>query len=277
MILLFILWTGFWNHSGQLFAQKSPVKYFGGAYQTYTLKAEGVKFKVFDLNVSNRRVKAQYFGQAAKKRYDAWRKRGRKRILCCFSVGFVKDYEHNTPLGLCADDGRVLNRALEPSMDGLVTVRPGGKPSAFDIGQDQWNGRYTLRSTSERVAFLKVIEQKGLSLFQTQLLYSYADSLKMSPNAKGKKASRRLLAICMDATGREHHLVLNVISSARLYEAAVAAIIALKEKGFWVRYLLNQDTGSRDIMDAFDDQKKRIYSAPVPMSEATQLLVYYYE
>ena len=91
----------------------------------------------------------------------------------------------------------------------------------------------------------------------------------------GKRASRRFLAVCEDRSGQVHHLVLNLVASTHLNDAAQKALHALQSRGFTVHYLLNQDTGSRNIMAAFEEGGKELYAAPVKLAEATQLLVYY--
>lgn len=264
--------------SSELKAQKRPTIYYSGAYQVYSLKKQGMHFKMFDFKVSNSAVKAIYFGKNGKQRYDNWVRQSRKRVLCYFAVGFAKDFENgNPPLGLCVDQGYILNRSLDSKMDGLVSISADGKLSAIDVDSERVYGQYNLRNSSEKAAYLSKISRSKTSIFQTQLMYTSSVGKKVGELKYGKRASRRFLAICKDQSGNIHHIIVDLIESVHLNHAALKARLALEEEGYEVQYLLNQDTGARNIMMAFDTRGKRTYSAPVDISKATQLLVYYWD
>jgi len=258
-----------------LSAQKKPIEYYGGAYQVYTLKEEGLTFKIFDMNISRGNFKVAYFGQNGAANYKSW-KRGHSRVLCYFAVGFAQDWAPDQPpLGLSVQQGRILNRNMEADMDGLVSLTRQGTLKAVNISAEKAEGRYDLTQSSDRSRYLRTVGSSGSSIFQTQLMYTAQQGSMMGDLKYGQKSSRRFLAICTDKRGQTHHLVMDVLSRTHLNNAAAKAIVALKEKGFTVQYLLNQDTGGRNIMEAFNDRGDRIYLAPVDISKATQLLVYY--
>lgn len=264
-----------WSTMGH--TQKRPIQYHGGAYQVYTLKENGMQFKLFDFAIGNTGVRAMYFGKNGKRGYDTWRRQTRPSIMCYLAVGFSKEFEQNQPpLGLCIDQGNTLNRALDPVMDGLVSISRDGHLSAIDIDREQAQGRYNLRNARDKANFLSRISQNKSSVFQTQLMYSASEGSKMGELKHGKRASRRFLAICRDQQGQMHHIIVDLVASVHLNHAASNALAALQKKGYEVEYLLNQDTGARNIMTAYDQRGKKIYSAPVDISKATQLLVYYW-
>ncbi len=260
-----------------LTGQQKPNQYLNGIYQEYYLKSDGIKFKVFDFVTSQRSLKTVYFGNEGKEKYKNWKKRNRGlQVLCFFAVGFSKDLEdNNTPIGLCLENGKILNRTLEKGMDGIVIIDKRGNLTALDIDHERFDGRYALRKASDKSYFINYASRNRLSVFQTQLLYSEVGGSKIGPLKYGKKAARRFLAICKDRAGQEHQIVLNLPVSTHLNRAAQAAVNALQDKGYDIQYLLNQDTGSRNILTAYDEDEKELYSAPVDLKNATQLLVYY--
>jgi hypothetical protein len=278
MALVFLC---FWLASADnlLQAQKKVDEFLGGAYKMYSIKQGKYKFRVLDLDMSSsQRIKARYFSTNAKKDYKSWKKYSRKDVICYFAVGFSNDLEGtNAPLGLCVDNGSISNRNMDAEMDGLILVDQYGNLAAADLEHQRIDG-YNLRRASEKTSFLRSYLRSNGSAFQTQLLYSAVAGDLMGSFDYGKKASRRFLAICKDRRGRLHHLVIDLIESAYLNDAARHALTAIKSLyfGYEVEYLLNQDTGARNIMTAFDEKGRKIYSSPVEIADATQLLVYYY-
>jgi hypothetical protein len=271
------LWLAVLLGSGsQAIAQKRAASYHGGAMQVYSLQAEGARFQVCDLDLSRGSVRAVYFGQQGGAQYQAWQKRHRSQVLCYLAVGFAQDWAPDQPpLGLAVERGAPLNRALDAQMDGLVLVDERGALTALDLNAERVAGQYSLRRRGDQEAFLRSMRREQASAFQTQLMYSHALGAQMGEDRYGKKAARRFLAICQDQQGHTHHLVMDLNQAKPLNLAAKQALAALQKRGYQVRYLLNQDTGSRNIMAAFDERQKRLYAAPVVLDRATQLLVYY--
>lgn len=257
-------------------AQRRPERYFGGQYEVYTLKQEGLKFKIFDFNISRLNLKVAYFGQGAGQKYESWKQRYQHQVLCYFAVGFAQEYESDgLPLGLSVESGDVVNRSLDPEMDGILEISRYGVLSALDIEEEAARRRYQLRTLSHRGVYLSAVSREGSSVCQSQLLYSHSHGSRMGPIKYGNRASRRFLALANDQAGNQHYLVVDLVESAHLNEAGQKALEALQTAGYSVQYLFNHDTGSRNIMNAFDDEQNRLYAAPVASSEATQLLVFY--
>lgn len=257
-------------------AQRRPERYFNGGYEVYTLKQDGLKFKIFDFNTSRLNLKVVYFGQGAGQKYESWQQHNNHQVLCYFAVGFAQQYEtEGLPLGLSVESGSVVNRSLDSEMDGILEVSRYGALSALDIEEEAARRRYQLRTLSHRGSYVSAVSREGGSVCQSQLLYSHAHGSRMGPTTYGNRASRRFLALATDQSGNQHYLVVDLVESAHLNDAGQKALDALILQGYSVQYLFNHDTGSRNIMNAFDDQQNRLYAAPVDYSEATQLLVFY--
>lgn len=256
--------------------QSRAASYHDGLMTEYSLKENGCRFLVHDLDLSSGRVRAAYFAKEGEARYQAWQDRYDRRVLCYFAVGFAKEWEQDQPpLGLAVEGGTPVNRALDTDMDGLVLIDGQGQVSALHLDQDAAEGTYYLRRSGQKEAFLRAMRRSRGSAFQTQLMYSRAAGELMGEDKHGKRAARRFLAICKDRRGQVHHLIMDLNKAKHLNLAAKAALQALRNHGYQVEYLLNQDTGSRNIMAAFDERGRRLYASPVLLAKATQLVVYY--
>lgn len=261
---------------GDLQAQRRPERYFDGQYQVFSLKQDGLKFKVFDFDASRLDIKVAYFGSTAGEKYEEWQRRNRAQVLCFFAAGFAQQYENGgTPLGLSIESGQILNRTLDAEMDGLLEISRSGQLSALDIEEEAARRRYQLRSIAQRGTYVSTVIRERSSVCQSQLLYSASHGSRMGPERYGKRASRRFLVIATDRNRHRHYLIVDLVESAFLNEAAQKALAGLQAEGYTVEYLFNHDTGSRNIMNAFDDQQNRLYAGPIDYTEATQLLVFY--
>jgi len=254
-------------------AQKKSVQSHGRGYESYIVKASGISFQAFDYDLSRQPLRACYFGTDAKSKYDAWKKHYKRRILCYFAVGFAE--QNDRPLGISAENGTSLNRNWEQSMDGLIQVDAYGKLTFADLERERVAQRYDLKSASDRSRFMRQLPRSRGSIFQTQLMYSHLDGRKMGPEKYGERASRRFMAVCRDKGGHVHYIILEQPKSMHLNKAAVGAIACLSSVGYEILYLFNHDTGSRNVMQAFDQKGKRLYRSPMELSKATQLLVFY--
>ena len=257
-------------------AQEALETYHRGQLRVYVLQAGGLTFKCAELPTFPGRAKAGYFAQNGGAAFEAWDRSHRYPVLGYLAVGFTRDWETDLPpLGLSLQAGRIVNRQLDPEMDGLVWIDRQGRLQALDLEAERFEGRYDLRKKAELAAFLRLAREEHLSCFQTQLLYSAAGGEHMGPRKYGKRSPRRFLAICLDAQGRERQLILDLAAARHLNDAGRKALQALQQAGWQVQYLLNQDTGSRDIFALRDERNRYFHQAPVDREHATQLLLYY--
>jgi hypothetical protein len=92
--------------------------------------------------------------------------------------------------------------------------------------------------------------------------------------AKNTQRERRLLALGSNVNGQVFHLIVNVKEPISLAMITEKVFDILKHRQYKVEGILNLDVGSYDIMEVFDLKGKRVLKAPVPISNATNLLFY---
>ena len=270
LTMCWLLWT---TVSGMM-AQDQLESYHRGSMKSYLLRDKGFVFKCFEISPEHG-VHTVYFSRNGGERFEEWERRSRNNVMCYLAVGFTQDWATDQPpLGLSLENGRPINRNLDPDMDGLVILDRNGIREVADLSAGG-GFRFDLHSGRGRTAFLQEAQRRNYSCFQTQLMYSHSSGRLMGESKEGKRASRRFLAICRDRSGREHHLVMDLARARHLNESAEKALELLRAQGWEVRYLLNQDTGSRNIMVAFDDRGRPFYQAPIDREYATQLLIYF--
>ncbi|MEM6263134.1 MAG: hypothetical protein AAGI38_11545 [Bacteroidota bacterium] len=259
--------------------------YLGGVYQRTDVRFDESKFTLYQFSRKKGKVKAKYFAQNANREFQRWKQR--KNILFYCSGAFSENWSSSSPpLGICVDNGVIVNRKIDNEMDGLVIVYNGGAQqggiAVINLEKEKVNvtqgGKYTfdLRSYKDRTSFLNWARDQGATVFQTQLMYtkSYGYAFPKDKMTHGKKAERRFLAICKKGN-TVVHLVINFPESSYLNAAADKVVRYLKKQRFEVFGLFNLDTGGKDIMKAYDGQGHGIDSGSTSLNQATNLLVYY--
>lgn len=263
--------------------------YLKGSYVRSTVNYDGSTMIVSTFSrkkTSKGKVKAKYFAQNANRQFANWR--NDKRILYYCSGAFSESWNSNSPpLGICVDNGRIVNRNIDESMDGLVIVYNGGAQAGgiavINLDKEKVNvnqgGRasYDLRDYSDRNAFLNWAASQDATVFQTQLMYSksYGRGFSRSNLTYGEQAERRFLAICMKR-GVVYHIVIDHPESDYLNRAAERVIDYLRdEEGYELFGFFNLDTGGKNVMRAYDDRDREVDNGPTEVNEATNLLVYY--
>ena len=283
-LLLFSLLAGLlWP--GLLPAQS----FLKGSYERSQVEYEGAPLQVCTFSrkkTSKGTIKAKYFAKNANQQFAAWK--GNRRILLYCSGAFSESWDSDSPpLGICVDNGRIVNRNIDQTMDGLVIVYNGGgqaggiavvnldkEPVTVSQGG---KAEYNLRDASDRVHFLRWASDQQATVFQTQLMYtkSYGRGFDLRKLTYGKAAERRFLAICMKK-GVVYHLVIDHPESDYLNRAAERVIRYLVDnEGYELYGLFNLDTGGKNILRVYDDEGDVLAKGSESVSDATNLLVYY--
>jgi hypothetical protein len=267
------------------------VSYLKDAYVRTTLDYQGSELVVSTFSrkkTSKGKIKAKYFAQQANQQFAQWKVD--KHILYYCSGAFSESWDTNSPpLGICVDNGKIVNRNIDESMDGLVIVYNGGAQAGgiavINLDKEQVNvnqggtASYDLRNVAERNAFLRWASAQSATVFQTQLMYSKSYDRGYSPSnlTHGETAERRFLAICMKE-GVVYHLVIEHPESDYLNRAAERVIhYLLDAKGYLLFGLFNLDTGGKNVMRAYDEDGQALDNGPKDVREATNLLIYYVE
>ncbi|GAB3959431.1 hypothetical protein GCM10028805_55540 [Spirosoma harenae] len=255
--------------------------YFSGAYTVKKRTSGGSTFILFDFNRENNAVKAKYFARNAYSQYTNW-KAGKEILLVtagAYSDGWTS---YASPVGLCVDNGTIVTRTPNDDMDGMVIVYNGGGQEGgvavvdMDVnpvraGSVSYNPR---TNSTDRVNFLNWGQQNGLTLFQTHLVYSSDRSTNFANMYYGNKRERRFLAVCKRG-GIVHHVIVDAPDPLELNVSASNAKTVLESEGFLVSYIMNLDTGAKNILYGYESYLKDYKPSTAKIEEATNLIVYY--
>ncbi|GAA4318780.1 hypothetical protein [Flaviaesturariibacter amylovorans] len=260
--------------------------YFDGHFRKKSYMNNNHRYVLFDFKIGDGRVKTKFFAQNAYARYQEWKKN--REVLLVTVGAFSDSWEMDArPVGMCIDEGTVVSRVADPRMDGIVLMYPTGETTIADLGARSVYirtdaGKEVLsprESSVDRVRLLDWAEKNRVTLFQTQLLFSsFRPAAKPDLNY-GEKRERRFLALCTKG-GSEHQVVVDAPSDLTLNLSAAYAKEILEHDGFRVSFLLNMETGGRNILHAYNgaylqDLQPNASNAEARIERSTNLLVFY--
>lgn len=251
--------------------------------QVIKLKKNGTEYghAVFLLRgESNNRVKAKYFAKNAYSAYQQWKQN--KDIVLVSSGAYSTSWNSDaTPVGLCVDNGEIVNRNIENSMDGLVIVEAVGGVRVSDIDKKdlylQSIGKQ-ISPRDDKFLLMNWGRDENATIFQTHLL-AYTDGLRINPSRSSQNTATRRLLVLGFFDNKLFHAVFHITKDQTLYQATKDVMETMNNIGIKVVSILNLDTGGKDILEVFDDSRSKI---PYIMGKekveiATNLLIYYYE
>jgi len=278
-----------------------PLRQQGGYDGKYviikTLAIGGERYGVVRLLRTGNHVRIKYFAArspenvSVDERFRQWAVF--KNIIGYSSGAYMTNcYGIAAPVGLCLDEGHMVNAALvENGLDGLVVAYADGGLGAFslkagNIVVTDENGRLRLNPRSsayDKQLFINWAKKGQATVFQSHLLV-YDDTLQVGRNGSPTVSPRRVLAVCKEDNEITHYII-NLPNASTLYDGARKALDYLKkyEGVARVAFMINLDTGCQDIFTLYDRSGKKIARPPfqgndhVTASQATNLLVYYYE
>ena len=256
--------------------------YYNGAVTVKKKSYDGRTYILFDFNRENNLVKAKYFARNAYAQYETWRQG--KEILLVTAGAYSETFAPGSiPVGLCVDNGTIVTRTPDMTMDGMVIVYNGGAQEGgmgivdLDVNPVRAsNASYRPRdNVSDRINFLNWGQQNGLTLFQSHLVYS-SDRSNNFPNMYyGEPRERRFLAICRRG-GVVHHVIVDAPDMLELNKAASNAKSVLESEGLSVSYIVNLDTGNKNILHAYNGSLLKDYRpSNAKLEDSTNLIVYY--
>lgn len=289
MRIVVALFAGFWlfvaTSSNRIYSQS----YYGGKFKISSYSIDNYDYALYDFSRSGARMRAKYFATDAHSQYLNWK--SDKRILLVTAGAFSASWDSDAiPVGLCVDNGTIINKVPDSEMDGLVVVYNGdaqiGGIGIVDLDENgivcgKGDSKVTYHprgSYSDRLGLLNWGKDNGLTIFQTQLVYSSDKFSNFSNLYYGDKKERRFLAICKKS-GSVHHVVVDAPDELELNRSAQNAKKVLEYAGFRVLYILNLDTGGKNVLHVYNGSfLKNLEPNPdAALSEATNLLIYYYE
>lgn len=226
-------------------------------------------------------VRAEYFAMDAKTRYENWYYN--KTIMIACSGAFSETWETDSkPVGLTIEDGRVKNRVLDPEMDALIMVAEG---QIFVMDLDELAGGFRMDDGSyvkinprgnyeDRELLIKAATEGEYTIFQSQLVYSKDRNDNFRDLYYGKRAERRFLVTASFADNY-YNIIVDAPNELELNVSARNTKDLLEEMGYTVQYIINLDTGGKNIFLVRESWENLTYKADNRLHEATNLLVFY--
>lgn len=254
-------------------------------------------FHMISMDVSSHRVKVKYFAamdpynkKTVAQRFQSWRKG--KKIIAVSSGTYMSSCiaPLAKPIGVCIDNGVIVNQFLEPKLGGMIVVQPSGKIESFKWNEQTYTIQYedyqkvlSLKKSLDKSTFIEWAKATESTIFQTHLLV-HQNKLNTSECTSKEcllKASRRFLAVCIDAQGHEIHQLIHLSKPYTLYGATSKVYHFLKDykEVKEIKMMVNLDTGCQDVFDFYqaDGTKEKQIQGQFKESDAVNLLVYYYE
>ncbi len=258
-------------------------------------------YAILKMSRKSDRVKVRYFaaksydGTMVGSRYSSWS--ANKNVIAISSGTYMDlcDASIAKPMGLCIDDGNIVNNKIENTYGGIVVVYATGGMVAsaiekgdLNITNSKTHSKMTIdvRNQFQKQAFIDWAKEEKATVFQTHL-FVYKDSLRLieNPNERMKNAPRRFLAVCKEEDGTVSHYIVNLPRASTLYQGVVKAKEYLKniEDVTQIVFMINLDPGCQNFYNVHNsDGSKKLESnfngdPNLTINQAANLLAYYYE
>ncbi|MHA8085391.1 hypothetical protein U8695_07415 [Aquirufa antheringensis] len=275
--------------------QTSYAQYDANSVSTSSVSLQNELYSTIKMSRKGDHVKVKYFaakeynGTSVYERLNSW-KRG-KKIIAISSGTYMTECDPDIaiPVGICIDNGKVVNNNLDEKLDGLAIVYATGGMVASnlkngDLTVSSGNGKRTLdvRNSFQRQEFIKWAQENSATVFQTHLFY-YGNKLTIGSNSSPNKRERRFLAVGKDDSGDVKHYLVNLSGANTLYNATLKVSKYLQEYEDVENliFLINLDTGCQDVFQTYKPtgavDARKGFSGKAPITQATNLIVYYYE
>jgi hypothetical protein len=257
-------------------------------------------YAILKMSRKSDRVKVKYFaaklydGTAVGTRYSTWS--ANKNVVAISSGTYMDNCTASIakPMGLCIDDGNIVNNKVEDGYGGLIVVYATGGmvASAVEKGdltiKDKTKGNVTIniKNLFQKEQFISWAKEERATVFQTNL-FIYKDSVRLieNPNEKQKDAARRFLAVCKEEDGTVSHYVVNLPTASTLYQGVKKAKDYLKniEDVAQIVFMINLDTGCQNFYNVFNSdgsrKSERNFTGDqnLTLAQTANLLAYYFE
>lgn len=257
-------------------------------------------YAILKLSRKDDRVKVRYFaaksfdGTAVGDRFNKWRLN--KNTIAISSGTYMNncDASKATPMGLCIDDGNVVNNKLEAYGGIIVVYATGGMVASalekgdLGVSNSKTHEKMTLdvRNPYQKQKFIDWAKEERATVFQTHL-FIYKDSLRIieNPEEHIKNAARRFLAVCKEEDGSVAHYIINLPTASTLYQGVVKARDYLKnlEDVSQIVFMINLDTGCQNFYNIYNpngtlkNEKNFMGDNNFTVNKAANLLTYYFE
>lgn len=268
--------------------------------ETSTVADKVDSYSLIKMSRKDDRVKVKYFaakdfnGSSVVQRYKQWSKN--KNIIAYSSGTYMTSCDANLakPVGICIDNGVVVNNSISDNLDGLGIVYQTGGMVASNIKEgnltvkknDGSSLKIDLRNAFQRSQFIDWAKENNATVFQTHLFY-YNNIIQVFPNGNKEKRERRFLAVAKDQNGIVCHYIVNIKSKNNsgytIYDATVKVTNFLKkyEDVSNIVFLINLDPGCQDVFEVKTEKglvdQRPGFKGTVPIENSANLIVYYFE
>jgi hypothetical protein len=259
-------------------------------------------YGVVKLYLKNERIKVKYFaskdesGIPIMERFNEWAF-SKKLVLVSSGTYYYYPNKNNRnkntalPVGICVDNGKVINRATESKLDGLAMVYSSGKIVVENLKEKsipirQKNGTITnvnLADPFDKNIFFKWAEEVKATVFQTHL-FAHKNKLLVGTNSNNYKDFRRFLAVCTNDNGESLHYIINLPFNSTILDGSTKAVEYLKnvEHVRDIAFLINLDTGAQNTLLTYHPKSGEAlpnpnFSGTKTLKDAINLIAYYYE
>ena len=265
-------------------------KFDCGYVETISVSFEQDRYQVISMKRQpGNHIKAKYFaatderGNPVYARYAQWA--ASKSVILATS-GTYRDDSY-TPVGLSIDNGVLVNRNLS-AFDGLVIIYATGGIAVTNLRNDDLtvdnNGvatKYRVRASAyDLSSFIAWAAKNQATVFQTHLL-AYKNQLTIFANSSDKVNARRFLAVGRNDEGELYHVIVQCpAANLTLLAGAQKALRFLNNfQNLDVIFMINLDTGAQDVFKLYscNGAENPLIKGQLPMTEAANLLAYYYE
>lgn len=263
---------------------------------------DGNPYGIVKLYMKNERIKVKYFaskdesGIPIMERFNEWAF-SKKLVLVSSGTYYYYPNKNNRnkntvlPVGICIDNGKVINKSTEANLGGLAMVYPSGKIAVENLKDKsitirQKNGTITslnLSDSFDKNIFFKWAEDVRATVFQTHL-FAYKNQLLIGQNSNSYKDYRRFLAVCTTSNGDLVHYIINLPFNSTILDGSSKAIDYLKqiEKVKDIAFIINLDTGAQNTLFSYHPKTgtplpNPNFSGTKTMKDAINLIAYYYE
>lgn len=261
---------------------------------TKTLRINGEVYAIQKMSRKENHVKVKYFAATDNsgtvyQRYTNWATTHKVMALSSGTYMSTCEAYSAKPVGLCIDNGRVVNESLEDKMDGLIIVYATGGLVSTNLK----NGNLTItladntkktvdirNNPYDRALFIKWAKEQQATVFQTHLFVS-DNTVSIANNSSSVTASRRFLAVCKKGSDIFHYII-NLPTASTLLDGTNKAYNYLtKYENVTVSFMINLDTGCQDVLRLYDkdgvENSSKNFRGQLDPSAAVNLLVYYFE
>ena len=263
----------------------------------------GNPFGVVKLNMTNQRVKVKYFASkdansnlSVYQRFSDWAF-NKKLILVSSGTYYYYPNKNNRdkntarPVGICIDNGNIINKTTDDKLDALAMIYSSGKIAVENLKNKTISVKdasgnpinLNLDNALDKNLFYKWATDVKATIFQTHL-FAFKGNLLVGQNSNAYKDYRRFLAAGINSNNETVQYIINLPFNSTILEGSKYALEYLKsnENLKEISFLINLDTGAQNAMETYhpktgDKLNNSNFSGIKEIKDAINLIVYYYQ